>query len=192
MRKDFYIFRHGQTDYNLEKRWQGCGIDTELNINGEKQAEALIPRLEDKGIEVIYSSALKRAMKTAEIVAEALGVEVKIIKDLREGSFGEAEGMTKPEVAERFPEIFNAWYDDEKDDWEVTFPGGESKCQIRLRMLHVLEHLLKTKEDIIGIVSHGSSIRYLLLGFGKRLHRMENTALFHVVYESGEWSVEDD
>lgn len=191
MRKDFYIFRHGQTDYNLEKRWQGCGIDTELNPNGEKQAEALIPKLEDKGIEVIYSSALKRAMKTAEIIAEALGVEVKIIKDLREGSFGAAEGMTKAEVAVRYPEIFGAWYNEEYDDWEVAFPGGESKRQIQERMLHVLEHMLKTKENIIGIVSHGSSIRYLLLGFGKVLGRMENTALFHLIYDNGEWSVED-
>lgn len=191
MRKDFYIFRHGQTDYNLEKRWQGCGIDTELNETGLKQAETLIPRLEGKGIEVIYSSALKRAIKTAEIVADALGVEVKIIKDLREGSFGVGEGMRKPEVAEQFPEIFNAWYDDEKDDWDVAFPGGESKRQIQQRMLHVLEHLLRTKEETIGIVSHGSSIRYLFLGFGKRLGLMENTALFHLVYDDGEWSVEE-
>lgn len=191
MRKDFYIFRHGQTDYNLEKRWQGCGIDTELNLNGEKQAEALIPRLEDKGIEVIYSSALKRAMKTAEIVADALGVEVKIIKDLREGSFGVAEGLTKPEVADKYATVFNRWYDDEIDDWDIAFPGGETKRQIQQRMLHVLDHLLKTKENIIGIVSHGSSIRYLLLGFGKRIGRMENTALFHLVYDNGEWSVED-
>lgn len=191
MRKDFYIFRHGQTDYNLEKRWQGCGIDTELNPNGEKQAEALIPRLEDKGIEVIYSSALKRAMKTAEIVADALGVEVKIIKDLREGSFGVAEGLTKPEVADKYATVFNRWYDDEIDDWDIAFPEGETKRQIQQRMLQVLEHLLKTKENIIGIVSHGSSIRYLLLGFGKRIGRMENTALFHLVYDNGEWSVED-
>ena len=46
MRKDFYIFRHGETDYNKEKRWQGSGIDAELNENGKKQAEKLIESLD--------------------------------------------------------------------------------------------------------------------------------------------------
>lgn len=192
MRKDFYIFRHGETDYNREKRWQGCGIDTELNENGLKQAEALIPKLKNKGLEVIYSSALKRALKTAEIVSDALALELKVIKDLREGSFGIGEGMRKPEVAEKFPEIFNAWYDDEKDNWDIAFPGGENKRQIQQRMFKVLENLLKTTENIIGIVSHGSSIRYLFLGFGCRLGLMANTALFHLVYEDGNWRVEED
>lgn len=191
MRKDFYIFRHGETDYNKEKRWQGCGIDTELNENGLRQAEDLIPKLENKGIEIIYSSALKRALKTAEIVSDALALELKVIKDLREGSFGVGEGMRKPEVAEKFPEIYNAWYDDQKDNWDVAFPGGENKRQIQQRMLQVLEKLLKIKEKTIGIASHGSSIRYLLLGFGNRVGLMENTALYHLVYEDGTWRVED-
>lgn len=190
MRKDFYIFRHGQTDYNLEKRWQGCGIDTELNAEGISQAKCLVNKLSDLGIEVIYSSALKRAAKTAEIVAEALGLEVKTIADLREGSFGEAEGMKKTDVAVKYPEIYNAWYDDFYDHWDIAFPGGETKREIQTRMLKVLEGLLDNKENIIGIASHGSSIRYLLLGFGSRVGRMENTALFHIVYEDGKWSVE--
>lgn len=190
MRKDFYIFRHGQTNYNLEKRWQGCGIDTELNDEGIAQAKGLINKLADSGIEIIYSSALKRAVKTAEIVAEAMGLEVKKIENLREGCFGDAEGMIKSDVAVKYPEIYNAWYDDVCDHWDVAFPGGETKKEMQMRMLSVLEGLLNSKEEIIGIASHGSSIRYLLLGFGLRVGRMENTALYHVVYENGKWSVE--
>lgn len=190
MRKDFYIFRHGQTNYNLEKRWQGSGIDTELNSEGISQARGLIDKLADSGIEIIYSSALKRAMKTAEIVAEAMGLKVKIIENLREGSFGEAEGMTKSDVAVKYPEIYNAWYDDYCDHWDIAFPGGETKKEMQTRMLSVLEELLSGKENIIGIASHGSSIRYLLLGFGLRVGKMENTALYHIVYEDGAWSVE--
>ena len=192
MRKDFYIFRHGETDYNREKRWQGCGIDTELNENGLKQAEKLIETLEPKNLQIIYSSPLKRAMKTAEIVAEALGVEVKIIKDLREANLGETEGMRKDEVAVRFQEVFDLWYNEEKDYVDIAFPGGETKRQIHQRMINVLENLLKTKENVIGIASHGSSIRYLLFFLGKTLGRMPNAALFHVVFEDGVFRVEDN
>lgn len=192
MRKDFYIFRHGETDYNKEKRWQGCGIDTELNAIGLKQAEALIETLEPKNLQIIYSSPLKRAMKTAEIVAEALGVEVKIIKDLREANLGETEGLRKDEIAVRFQEVFDLWYNEENDYLDIAFPGGETKREIHQRMIHVLEGLLKTKETTIGIASHGSSIRYLLFFLGKRLGRMPNAALFHLVYEDGNWLVEDN
>lgn len=192
MRKDFYIFRHGETDYNLEKRWQGCGIDTDLNETGICQAKALVEKLASKNLEIIYSSALKRALKTAEIIADSLNLEVKVIKDLREGSFGESEGLRKEEAALKYPEIFNLWYDEKADHLDVAFPGGETKRQMQQRMLGVLEGLLKTRESVIGIASHGSSIRYLLLGFGKILGRLTNTALFHVVYEDGEWRVEDE
>ena len=65
MRKDFYIFRHGQTDYNKEHRWQGCGIDVDLNEEGLGQAERLAQKLEPYGLEHIYSSNLQRALHTA-------------------------------------------------------------------------------------------------------------------------------
>ena len=328
MRKDFYIFRHGETDYNKEKRWQGSGIDAELNENGMKQAEKLIENLVGKNVQIIYSSGLRRAIKTAEIVAAELGVETKIITDLHEGNLGQTEGMLKSEVAynnlinsiytntdiarivmdgaanggysfllmslwnhnlklteeqkafavneamnkigtarwqqseEEFSKklddmginddnttfinidgcinpigqksgaqymnymfstlsttqahgtgefdiryhilrnpnwsldekqklIMDFWYDDKTDHWDITFPGGETKRQIFNRMHKVLESLLHTKEKVIGIASHGAAIRYLLLGLGYRIGKMENCQMFHLVYEDGKWSVED-
>lgn len=189
MRKDFYIFRHGETDYNKEKRWQGCGIDTDLNENGIRQAHELAEVLAPKNLQIVYSSCLKRAVETAEIVAKASGVAVKKIEDLREGCFGEAEGMRKVEVAEKYPEIFELWYDDETDYMDVAFPGGETKHEMQERMYNIFEKLLNTAEDVIGVASHGSSIRYFLLKFGFSLGRMPNTALFHLVYEDGDWFV---
>ena len=191
MRKDFYIFRHGETDYNKNKRWQGCGIDSPLNENGVKQAQILVEKLTGKNIQIIYSSGLKRAIKTAEIVAEELGVEVKIITDLHEANLGQTEGMLKSEVAQKFSEIFSLWYDENVDDWDICFPDGESKRQIFNRMYGVFENLLHTKETVIGIASHGASIRYLLLGLGYITGRMENCALFHLVYENEKWTLEE-
>lgn len=188
MRKDFYIFRHGQTDYNLEKRWQGSSIDSELNATGMEQAQALVPVLQDCGLEIIFTSGLKRAHKTAEIVAENLGLEVIVINNLREGCFGDAEGMIKSDIAQVYPDVFEQWYSLE-DDMDVRFPNGESKYEMSERMLGVLSELLESDYNTIGIASHGSSIRYLLMGLGYKLKTMPNTALFHVVYEDGNWQV---
>jgi len=188
MRKDFYIFRHGETDYNKERRWQGCGLDPFLNDTGVQQAEELAGLLQDKELQVIYASPLKRALQTAEIVNKKLGLPIEIIPDLREGCFGEAEGMLKSEIALKYPDIFEAWYNG-IDDLDVGFPGGETKRQMQTRMLGVLNGLLNVPYRRIGIASHGSSIRYLLMAFGEKPHRMPNTALYHLIYDNQSWKL---
>lgn len=65
MKKDLYIFRHGETDYNLEHRWQGCGLDAVLNENGEEQARKLAEKVLSLGMTVLYCSPLVRAVQTA-------------------------------------------------------------------------------------------------------------------------------
>ena len=172
MRKDFYIFRHGETDYNREQRIQGCGLDAPLNEVGIAQAEELAKKL--------------RALQTAQICAGHLGVAVDVIPELREGCFGELEGMLKTEVAVKYAEIHKDWYSP-VDDMNVRFPGGESKQEMQDRMFAVISSLLSSPFQIIGIASHGSSIRYLLYKFGLSPHRMPNTALYHVVCEDGNW-----
>ena len=72
MAKDFYIFRHGETELNRRRRWQGSGTDYDLTEDGVSQAEELSAKLAGKGIEVIYSSPLLRARHTAEIAARKL------------------------------------------------------------------------------------------------------------------------
>ena len=59
MRKDFYVFRHGETDLNKQKRWQGSGEDYDLNATGVAQAELAVNKLKEKKLEVIFSSPLK-------------------------------------------------------------------------------------------------------------------------------------
>lgn len=191
MRKDFYIFRHGQTDYNLERRWQGCGVDTELNAGGIEQAYCLAERLQPLGLEIIFSSPLKRALKTAQIVGEALNIPVEICSGIREGCFGEAEGMLKSEVGQRWPEIFSEWYSP-ANDLNVGFPGGETKLQMQNRMLAAMDELARRPQKIIGVATHGSSIRYLLMYYGRQPSLMPNTALFHLVWEDGNWRLEKD
>ena len=80
---DFYIFRHGETDINKQKRWQGSGTDVDLNETGRAQAACLFDKLKDKKLEIIYSSPLIRAYHTAQIAAKPLGIEVVKFPDLR-------------------------------------------------------------------------------------------------------------
>lgn len=190
MRKVFYIFRHGETDYNKERRWQGCGVNLDLNENGRRQAYELAQRLKGKGLQIIYSSPLKRALQTAEIIAAEIGVRVEAIPALREGCLGETEGMLKSEVEVKYPEIFAEWYSD-KNDMNIAFPGGETKNQIQQRMYAAVEPLLETKEAIIGISSHSAAIRYFLMKFGHKPHRMKNTALFRLEYQDGAWNLQE-
>ena len=190
MQKVFYIFRHGETEYNKERRWQGCGIDMPLDMTGEAQAHELANFLQDKGLEIVYSSPLKRALQTAEVVVEKIHVPLKIIPDLREGCFGKVEGMLKTDIAKAYPEIFATWYE-EGGTLDIGFPGGETKRQMQERMLKVLDELLKTKETVIGIASHGSSIRYLLMNFGHKPSAMKNTALFKLSFKDGVWALKE-
>ncbi|MBE6445408.1 MAG: histidine phosphatase family protein [Alphaproteobacteria bacterium] len=189
MYKTFYLFRHGETDYNLEKRWQGCSVDSILNPNGIKQAKDLADKLQNSQIQIIYSSELKRALQTSSIVAANLDVPLYTIAALREGNLGGAEGLLVSEVETKYPDIFKSWYSDE-NDMQISFPGGETKQQMQDRMFNVLMYLLDTPQETIGICSHGSSIRYLLMKFGIMPHRMINTARYKICYCNGNWTAE--
>ena len=157
---------------------------------GEAQSHDLATLFQDKGCDVVYSSPLKRALQTAEGVVEKIHVPVKIIPDVREGCFGKVEGMLKTDIAKAYPEIFATWYE-EGGTLDIGFPGGETKRQMQERMLKVLDELLKTKETVIGIASHGSSIRYLLMKFGHKPSAMKNTALFKLSFKDGVWALKE-
>lgn len=186
MRKDFYIFRHGETDYNAQKRWQGQGIDIDLNKTGLKQAEDLAEKMQHLGLEIIYSSPLKRARQTAEFVAKKTNTQIKLLPELIEGSLGICEGMKADDAKNKYPETWNIWYG-ENNDMSIRWPEGESKQEIQDRMFRAFEKMLNTKENVIGVASHGGAIRYFLLAFGYGPHKMPNTALFHVIYDNKNW-----
>ena len=186
MRKDFYIFRHGETDYNLEKRWQGQGVDAELNKTGLKQAELLAEKMKDLGIEKIYSSPLKRAIQTAQIVSKTICSSIEIIPELTESSLGICEGMKREDAKNKYPKIWDIWYG-ENTDMNIRWPEGESKQEIQDRMFRAFDKMLISKESVIGVASHGGAMRYFLLALGYGPHKMPNTILFHVIYDDGKW-----
>jgi alpha-ribazole phosphatase len=141
--------------------------DVELSALGIKQAERLRDLLLTEKIDTIYSSDLKRALTTAEIIASERNTEVITCPEIREVCFGELEGLTFDEVDQRYPEVTKSWIE---GDLELTYPGGESLAAF-IQRTNAFATRLRTlpPEQTILIVAHSGSLRMLichLLGIG--------------------------
>lgn len=161
------LARHGQTDHNLQRRYQGQ-IDTALNQAGLEQTEKLAARLAAERIDAIYSSDLRRSLQTAEMIAH--GHALKVIRDarLREMSFGEWEGYTHDEVQAQAPALVSEWI---KDPVNVAPPRGETVRELAARVQAGLDEVRRAHAaETVVFVTHGGVIRTLLcLGLGIEL-----------------------
>jgi probable phosphoglycerate mutase len=159
-----FVVRHGETEWNLIGKQQGH-LDSPLTESGIKQAHALANGLLGKGIEVIYSSDLGRAVRTAAIIGSRLDLSVNVDRRLRERHLGSMQGMTKREFRDRFPEEFAAF---ESGDPEYALPGGESVRQRLERCVAACAELAaRHPHGRVLIVAHGgllSSLFYHALG----------------------------
>ena len=155
-----YLFRHGETDFNREHRFQGH-LDIPLNDQGRRQASNLIAPLRRMGIECILSSDLGRARETAEIVARGLGVAVFETSGLREAHLGDAQGLTVEEIKERFGrKLVEKWKSPYLSDADVSYPGGETGREVLDRVLESVGGFVRsTPHQHIGIATHGGVIR---------------------------------
>ena len=187
MKKTFYLFRHGETEYNRLKLRQGQGINIGLNATGFAQAEKLAQNSLTLGIEVIYTSPLVRARETADIVARYTGAPVKILPALTEGCFGLAEGLPNDEVKKRWPEILDDWYQTNQQ-MDSGFPEGETKRQIQQRVFQAMESLLNTPEKVIAVSSHSAALRFFLMAIGAGQSKLPNARLIPLTWEDGNWT----
>ena len=100
----FYVVRHGQTDWNAKGRIQGK-TDIELNEIGIEQARQLKALIKDYNIDLIISSPLKRARKTAEIINETVKCNIIFEDSLKERGYGIFEGMIRKEINDELKKI---------------------------------------------------------------------------------------
>jgi probable phosphoglycerate mutase len=182
-RRILFLFRHGETDWNREGRLQGH-TDTPLNANGVAQAEGLARRLHRHGVEAVVASDLSRALTTARIIAEALGIPVLTDRGLREVSVGLAEGMLWEEAKARFgAALTERWYTDDN----VAFPGGETGEATLIRGLAALRRFTEAYPyRRIAVSTHGAMVRRLVkhaLPLDATAVRARNAALFILDYE---------
>ncbi len=158
---NIYLVRHGETDWNKEDRCQG-GIDIDINSEGVQQAKAVAKRLYKEDIHSVYCSNLKRAYRTAEMIAEKCDLCITKSDALNEIHFGDWEGLTFEEMRKRPDYDYSAW---RLSPHTATFPGEGSLINVQKRaMKYVDEIILKDLGKNILIVSHGGVIKLIVLG----------------------------
>jgi broad specificity phosphatase PhoE len=182
------LARHGESDWNRERRWQGHA-DRPLTKRGEEQARALAIRLADFRLDGVYASDLLRARATADAVARPRGLDVRVVADLREVDVGSWSGLTREDARVRFPEDFSRWLEGGQG-WH----DGESYEAMSERVLAALERIVAELPDgRVLVVAHGGPIRAIhaaALGMDvyayRRLRPVEpNARLSAVCYEDG-------
>ncbi len=159
----FYVFRHGQTDWNKETRIQGHS-NIPLNSQGREQAKELSKILEKLDLEIIYSSDLDRAYETAQIACEKLDIEIIKDKNLREAHFGDAEGLLLDQIIEKFgSDLWEKFMKVDIDHLDICFPHGETRRDSIIRMRGVIDRIItEGKFSRVGISTHGGVVRNLL------------------------------
>jgi glucosyl-3-phosphoglycerate phosphatase len=152
------LWRHGRTEWNAEGRFQGQ-LDPPLDDLGRRQAALAAPHVA-AGLSpddaVVVSSDLTRAADTARALAGLLGVEVRLDERLREHGMGSWEGLTRAEVADRFPEQYAAW----TSGRPIHGRGGEDPAAVAERAVEALVELPPAGTAVV--VTHGGTAGRLI------------------------------
>ena len=152
------FIRHGETDWNLQQRFQGQ-IDVPLNATGHAQAARLAARLAATPADHLYSSDLLRARETAAGLERAWGREALPLPALREQSFGLLEGLDVPTIRTRHPALWAEWLLHHAD---YALPGGESLRQFHARVLEAVHELASAHAGRhVVVVTHGGVLDML-------------------------------
>ncbi|GAA0071817.1 phosphoserine phosphatase 1 [Clostridium sardiniense] len=186
-----YLTRHGQTEWNLEKRLQGHG-NSPLTEFGLNRAKELSERIKDINIDTIYTSPIERAYKTAQIVKGDKYIEVKVHEGLKEMNFGDYEGKITEEVMKENP------------DWDISAimrgnlemraPNGETLGEVRERVNSAMRDIIKENEEKnILIVAHGITLKAIMTFFNDQEANnevMEQASLTKVIVDGENFNIE--
>ena len=188
--------RHGETYANAEERLQGRD-DTELSPVGRAQVEKLSRRFEEEGFNPThaYSSPLRRAAHTAEILTRRWPVAAEPWRDLMEYDIGVASGMTWEEIVEKYPGIDREL---EASRGLAGVEGAEPLADRRARAQRVIDAVLSRHAhgDVVLLVTHGGILQQLLavlLGTSRTWGlRARNSAVFDFSIDLDRWSMDGD
>jgi broad specificity phosphatase PhoE len=186
------LWRHGRTEWNAAGRFQGQ-LDPPLDEEGRRQAVRVAPHLAAElpaGQTVLAASDLSRAAETGASLAAVLGVPLRLDVRLREHGMGSWEGLTREEVADRYPEQYADWVAGRP----VRNRGGESSAAVADRALAALAEL--PRRPVAVVVTHGGTAGRLmerLLGLGPQHRRifgpLANCAWTELAHQGGRWRV---
>ncbi|MBI5118700.1 histidine phosphatase family protein [Candidatus Poribacteria bacterium] len=184
-----YLIRHGETDWNIERRCQGF-TDSRLNGKGLHQAESIARHLSKTRLAAVYSSTLSRAFETARIIAKYHDAVVHATDDLRELNQGEFEGLTITELVTQHNDFLQRWFQNPAD---LKLPGGESLREMQMRAWSALERIVEKHSDgDVAVVGHNlcnsallCQIMKLELADFRRIQ--QDVAAINVVEFGGRW-----
>ena len=193
MEQNFYIIRHGETDFNKSGMVQGSGIDSDLNEKGRMQAAAFYSHFSSFPFDKIYVSGLKR---THQSVASFIkkGIPLEIVPELNEISWGDFEGVAiSPEMHDRYLNNISEW---QKGNLHLAYKNAETPLQLQERQKIALKKILKdTASRNILIATHGRYLRaFLCLLLEQPLHQMDefnhtNLCLYIIRYKEGKFTM---
>lgn len=169
------LLRHGRTAWNAERRFQGQA-DPSLDDVGIAQAYVAADLIAALAPDILVSSDAARAMQTAYPIAERLGMDVLPDARLRERSLGHWEGLTREEVAERYPDEFADWIAGR----DVTRRGGETREEVARRAVAAFADLPEV--PVIVMITHSATAMALsasLLGLQQAVHVLGPLANCH-------------
>jgi len=157
---ELYIVRHGETDTNYENRINGMSTDKPLNDNGVKQVEELEKHIDVHMFDEVYSSPMKRAVQTAEILNQGIH-KVKLDKRLYEADYGSWDGLSEAELKVKYPEVF-----DENNyllpNYTKYAKDGEEYADVYKRVEDFMDDMAKKGDEKIMVVCHGFVSRSFL------------------------------
>ena len=174
--KKVLFIRHGQTDFNRERRLQGA-MPVPLNECGRAQSRSLAEYLTTVSIDAIYTSPRSRALETAQIIGAILRQPVRQDERLAEIAFGDFEGHTFAEVEARFPLAYRKW---EAGYRLYQVPGGESRLDVQRRMQAAWDDITSVSDlETVAMVGHSSAMMILLASMFAQLpdKPMKNTSI---------------
>jgi broad specificity phosphatase PhoE len=169
------LVRHGETDDNAAARFQGRR-DTLLNERGREQSRALAESLRGEGLRALYTSPLRRASATAQIVGDVLGLTAIVDARLAEADAGDWSGRLIADVTAAAPEEWQRW---RCADPTFRFPGGESVAEQAARVRAALADVARGPLPAL-VVTHGGSIRAVTAIAPPPGGRIGNCALFRL------------
>ncbi len=147
---EIILARHGETEWNVNEVFRGR-IDIKLNETGIKQAELLAEYLSNTKIDAIYSSPLKRAVKTAETIAGYHKLDVEIAPGLIDFDYGKWQGLPHQEVKDKYKELYAEWINSPN---RVKIPAGESLNDVRKRAMSVVDDVIAKYKGAVVLVAH--------------------------------------
>lgn len=192
MKKEIYIIRHGETEFNQLGIVQGKGINSSLNETGKMQGLKFYNAYKNTGFEKIYVSTLKRTLETVSDFQE-LNIPTEKNPALDEISWGIHEGKSNGETFKYFYHTLHLW---KQGQVNIKIEGGESPLEVQERQLIFIDELKASPENKILICSHGRAMRILLCSMlNKPLQDMDtfphhNTSLYKLIFEDGVFTVE--